>query len=184
MLGEPANGAWNTIPVYHHGIVPLRSVFSTSQSRRAPPPAATFDTAGFYRIGDRGCWVDGDHLVVNRRIKDLIIRNGENISPEENRGSARGSSGHCRNRHRRGAGRKDRRACGGGDPPARGDDARCCRAGRLPRPERGGAVHGSRDGGDVGSVAAERCGEGLEGGSSRVAGGVNATADRARFRQF
>jgi acyl-CoA synthetase (AMP-forming)/AMP-acid ligase II len=44
---------------------------------------SSFDEDGFYRTGDQGCWVDGDHLVVTGRIKDLIIRNGENISPKE-----------------------------------------------------------------------------------------------------
>ena len=28
-------------------------------------------------------WVDGDYLVVTGRAKDIIIRNGENISPKE-----------------------------------------------------------------------------------------------------
>ncbi|RJF91295.1 AMP-binding protein [Sphingomonas cavernae] len=45
--------------------------------------ASAFDEAGFYRTGDQGRWVDGNHLVVTGRIKDLIIRNGENISPKE-----------------------------------------------------------------------------------------------------
>lgn len=42
-----------------------------------------FDAAGFFRTGDIGRWVDGDHLVVTGRAKDIIIRNGENISPKE-----------------------------------------------------------------------------------------------------
>jgi acyl-CoA synthetase (AMP-forming)/AMP-acid ligase II len=45
--------------------------------------AELFDAEGFYRTGDQGCWVDRDHLVVTGRIKDIIIRNGENISPKE-----------------------------------------------------------------------------------------------------
>ncbi|KZC76959.1 cyclohexanecarboxylate-CoA ligase [Sphingobium yanoikuyae] len=44
---------------------------------------ASFDPDGYYRSGDQGAWVDGDHLVVTGRIKDLIIRNGENIAPKE-----------------------------------------------------------------------------------------------------
>lgn len=43
----------------------------------------SFDEAGFFRTGDLGRWVDGDHLQVTGRAKDLIIRNGENISPKE-----------------------------------------------------------------------------------------------------
>jgi acyl-CoA synthetase (AMP-forming)/AMP-acid ligase II len=49
----------------------------------AEDEAAAFDDDGFYRTGDQGEFVDGDHLIVTGRIKDLIIRNGENISPKE-----------------------------------------------------------------------------------------------------
>jgi len=45
--------------------------------------AAVFDADGFYRTGDLGRWVDRDYLVVSGRTKDIIIRNGENISPKE-----------------------------------------------------------------------------------------------------
>ena len=34
------------------------------------------------RTGDQGAWIDGC-LTVTARIKDLIIRNGENIAPKE-----------------------------------------------------------------------------------------------------
>ncbi|MDV3129854.1 AMP-binding protein [Mycobacterium sp. 21AC1] len=43
----------------------------------------SFDDEGFFRTGDLGRWVDGDYLMVTGRAKDLIIRNGENISPKE-----------------------------------------------------------------------------------------------------
>ncbi|MGW4100800.1 AMP-binding protein [Mycobacterium sp. NPDC004974] len=43
----------------------------------------SFDEDGFFRTGDLGRWVDGDYLQVTGRTKDLIIRNGENISPKE-----------------------------------------------------------------------------------------------------
>ncbi len=42
-----------------------------------------FDPEGFYRTGDLGRWVEGNHLVITGRIKDIIIRNGENIAPKE-----------------------------------------------------------------------------------------------------
>jgi acyl-CoA synthetase (AMP-forming)/AMP-acid ligase II len=45
--------------------------------------ASAFDEAGYFRTGDQGCWVDRDYLVVTGRIKDIIIRNGENIAPKE-----------------------------------------------------------------------------------------------------
>lgn len=43
----------------------------------------SFDENGFFRTGDLGRWIDGDYLQVTGRAKDLIIRNGENISPKE-----------------------------------------------------------------------------------------------------
>jgi acyl-CoA synthetase (AMP-forming)/AMP-acid ligase II len=49
----------------------------------AEDEASAFDDEGYYRTGDQGRLVDGDCLVVTGRIKDLIIRNGENISPKE-----------------------------------------------------------------------------------------------------
>lgn len=45
--------------------------------------AESFDTEGFFRTGDIGRWVDDRYLVVTGRAKDIIIRNGENISPKE-----------------------------------------------------------------------------------------------------
>ena len=42
-----------------------------------------FDDEGYFRTGDLGRWVDHDYLVVTGRAKDIIIRNGENISPKE-----------------------------------------------------------------------------------------------------
>jgi acyl-CoA synthetase (AMP-forming)/AMP-acid ligase II len=42
-----------------------------------------FDDEGFFCTGDLGRRVDGEFLVVTGRAKDIIIRNGENISPKE-----------------------------------------------------------------------------------------------------
>lgn len=42
-----------------------------------------FDGDGYFRTGDLGRWVDDDYLIVTGRAKDIIIRNGENISPKE-----------------------------------------------------------------------------------------------------
>ncbi len=49
----------------------------------AEDETTVFDEDGFYRTGDQGRWVDGDYLVISGRIKDIIIRNGENIAPKE-----------------------------------------------------------------------------------------------------
>ncbi|MCX7285002.1 MAG: AMP-binding protein [Novosphingobium sp.] len=50
---------------------------------RAEDEAAAFDEQGFYRSGDQGELSPSGHVVVTGRIKDLIIRNGENIAPKE-----------------------------------------------------------------------------------------------------
>ena len=49
----------------------------------AEDEADSFDVDGYFRTGDLGRWVEDDYLVVTGRAKDLIIRNGENISPKE-----------------------------------------------------------------------------------------------------
>ncbi|WP_030673183.1 class I adenylate-forming enzyme family protein [Streptomyces cellulosae] len=49
-------------------------------------PAQTaegFDEDGFLRTGDLGHVTDGGHLVLTGRLKDVIIRKGENISAKE-----------------------------------------------------------------------------------------------------
>jgi acyl-CoA synthetase (AMP-forming)/AMP-acid ligase II len=45
--------------------------------------AESFDSQGYFRTGDLARWVDDTYLVVTGRAKDIIIRNGENISPKE-----------------------------------------------------------------------------------------------------
>ncbi len=44
---------------------------------------SAFDAQGFYRTGDQGQLDAQGFLTVTGRIKDLIIRNGENIAPKE-----------------------------------------------------------------------------------------------------
>jgi acyl-CoA synthetase (AMP-forming)/AMP-acid ligase II len=51
--------------------------------RHPEDEADSFDAAGFFRTGDLGRWVDDQYLVVTGRVKDVIIRNGENISARE-----------------------------------------------------------------------------------------------------
>lgn len=50
---------------------------------RPEDEASAFDEAGFYRSGDQGELTPAGHVIVTGRIKDLIIRNGENIAPKE-----------------------------------------------------------------------------------------------------
>ncbi|EPQ71067.1 AMP-binding protein [Mycobacterium marinum] len=51
--------------------------------RHPEDEAGSFDAQGYFRTGDLGHWVDDEYLVVTGRAKDIIIRNGENISPKE-----------------------------------------------------------------------------------------------------
>ncbi|MCV7150772.1 AMP-binding protein [Mycolicibacterium pyrenivorans] len=43
----------------------------------------SFDEAGYFSTGDLGRLTEDGYLVVTGRAKDIIIRNGENISPKE-----------------------------------------------------------------------------------------------------
>jgi cyclohexanecarboxylate-CoA ligase len=45
--------------------------------------AAAFDADGFFVTGDLGRLTDSGHLVLTGRLKDVIIRKGENISAKE-----------------------------------------------------------------------------------------------------
>ncbi|WP_371579268.1 class I adenylate-forming enzyme family protein [Streptomyces sp. NBC_01314] len=45
--------------------------------------AAAFDADGFFATGDLGQVTDSGHLVLTGRLKDVIIRKGENISAKE-----------------------------------------------------------------------------------------------------
>ncbi|OBG30396.1 cyclohexanecarboxylate-CoA ligase [Mycobacterium alsense] len=51
--------------------------------RHPEDDAESFDAEGYFRTGDLGRWVDGQYLLVTGRAKDVIIRNGENISARE-----------------------------------------------------------------------------------------------------
>ena len=45
--------------------------------------AEAFDAEGFFRTGDLGSLDDCDYLTITGRLKDVIIRKGENISAKE-----------------------------------------------------------------------------------------------------
>ncbi|MEP6624992.1 MAG: cyclohexanecarboxylate-CoA ligase, partial [Acidimicrobiia bacterium] len=45
--------------------------------------AEGFDEAGYFRTGDLGMVRTDDHVVITGRLKDVIIRKGENISAKE-----------------------------------------------------------------------------------------------------
>ena len=45
--------------------------------------ARAFSAGGWFRTGDLGCLRPDGHVVLTGRLKDLIIRKGENIAPQE-----------------------------------------------------------------------------------------------------
>jgi acyl-CoA synthetase (AMP-forming)/AMP-acid ligase II len=45
--------------------------------------ALAYDKQGFFRMGDVGKIISHDHILVTDRIKDIIIRSGENLSSKE-----------------------------------------------------------------------------------------------------
>ena len=49
----------------------------------SPLDADAFDEQGWFRTGDIGCLDDDGHLRITGRVKDIIIRHGENISAKE-----------------------------------------------------------------------------------------------------
>ncbi len=49
----------------------------------AAATAAAFDADGWFRTGDLGLLRDDGHVVLTGRSKDMIIRKGENLSPQE-----------------------------------------------------------------------------------------------------
>jgi len=51
--------------------------------QRVEDETDAFDADGFFRTGDLARRVDAQYIVVTGRAKDIIIRNGENISPKE-----------------------------------------------------------------------------------------------------
>jgi acyl-CoA synthetase (AMP-forming)/AMP-acid ligase II len=67
----------------HEGEIRARGPQMLVGYLHAEDEAVVFDDEGYYRTGDLGRWVDGGYLVVSGRSKDIIIRNGENISPKE-----------------------------------------------------------------------------------------------------
>lgn len=50
---------------------------------RAEDNEGAYDEEGYFRMGDLGRIVEGDHILCTGRRKDLIIRAGENISAKE-----------------------------------------------------------------------------------------------------
>ncbi|MGV0793515.1 class I adenylate-forming enzyme family protein [Mycolicibacterium sp. XJ1819] len=79
--GRPVPGA--DIRIGADGEVQLRGANVTPGYVEAAQWAASITADGWFRTGDRGHLRPDGRLVVTGRIKDLIIRKGENIAPDE-----------------------------------------------------------------------------------------------------
>lgn len=71
------------MPQDQEGEILLRGANMMLGYLRPEDNEAAFDDEGFFRTGDLGRVVDGKYLLITGRKKDLIIRNGENLSPKE-----------------------------------------------------------------------------------------------------
>ena len=133
--------------------------WSATCTPRTRPTA--FDDDGYFRTGDLGRW-DGDCLVVTGRAKDIIIRNGENISPKEVEDIL---VGHPDIAEVAIVGLPDartgERACAVIVPDAEHRPGRR-RPARVPRGPRRGEVQSARAGGDLGCAAEERRRQGAQ----------------------
>jgi acyl-CoA synthetase len=89
--GRPAPGAeiriideeGSPLPPQERGEIISRGPELFVSYSRPALNAAAFTPEGWYRTGDVGYFDEDGHLVVSDRIKDVIIRGGENISAEE-----------------------------------------------------------------------------------------------------
>ncbi|MEV6110073.1 AMP-binding protein [Streptomyces sp. NPDC051940] len=71
------------LPAGHDGEVRLRGEAVCQGYLDAAQSAAAFDADGFLITGDLGHLTESGHLVLTGRVKDIIIRKGENISAKE-----------------------------------------------------------------------------------------------------
>jgi acyl-CoA synthetase (AMP-forming)/AMP-acid ligase II len=77
------DGAGQPVPVGQSGEILLRGPNLCRGYLDPEQTAAAFDTEGFYHTGDLGLLRLDGHLCVTGRLKDVIIRKGENISARE-----------------------------------------------------------------------------------------------------
>ncbi|MFF7391683.1 class I adenylate-forming enzyme family protein [Streptomyces scabiei] len=79
--GRPPEGM--EIRIAQDGEVRLRGEAVCQGYLDPAQSAAAFDADGFFVTGDLGHLTDSGHLVLTGRLKDVIIRKGENISAKE-----------------------------------------------------------------------------------------------------
>jgi acyl-CoA synthetase (AMP-forming)/AMP-acid ligase II len=79
--GRPIPGS--QVRIGANGEIELRGDNRTPGYLDAQQWSATLTTDGWFRTGDRGVLRPDGRIVVTGRTKDLIIRKGENIAPDE-----------------------------------------------------------------------------------------------------
>jgi non-ribosomal peptide synthetase component E (peptide arylation enzyme) len=70
-------------PVSGEGEIAARGAQMFAGYLREDDNDGAFTADGFFRTGDLGELINGEYLRVSGRAKDIIIRQGENISPKE-----------------------------------------------------------------------------------------------------
>lgn len=91
-VGEPQNGAEVRIDENTGEILTRHAGVFAGYWNNPEATASAIDADGWLHTGDVGTWVDGTHLKITDRIKDIIITaGGKNISPSEIENSLKAS---------------------------------------------------------------------------------------------
>lgn len=77
------NDGWRQLPAGEHGEVAIRGASVIDGYRGNPEANAAAFRDGWFLTGDRGCLSHDGYLTLDGRIKELINRGGEKISPHE-----------------------------------------------------------------------------------------------------
>lgn len=80
-IHDPVSGA--ILPAGAEGEIAVRGPEVTLGYADPAATAAAFDADGFFHTGDLGFVSHGTYVTITGRMKDLIIRGGENIAPKE-----------------------------------------------------------------------------------------------------
>jgi acyl-CoA synthetase (AMP-forming)/AMP-acid ligase II len=80
-IRDPATG--ERVPYGQEGEICVREPSMALGYVHSEDNAAAYDAEGFFRMGDVGRLVETDHILITDRLKDIIIRSGENLSSKE-----------------------------------------------------------------------------------------------------
>ena len=81
IIRDPETGA--AVPAGQPGEIFVREPSMALGYVHPEDNEGAYDEDGFFRMGDVGRLVEGDHIVITDRLKDIIIRSGENLSSKE-----------------------------------------------------------------------------------------------------